>query len=120
MGKSQFRYLSQEDILSLNIPYEQVIDTVEKAMGEFAKGTCQLPVKVHVNTRPVTYINAMPAYVGGEHDITGLKWVAGYPENRKKGLPVSGDRHHCTAFGRISGFTPSGCFSQSQQSALYR
>ena len=38
MGKSQFRYLSQEDILSLNIPYEQVIDTVEKAMGEFAKG----------------------------------------------------------------------------------
>ncbi len=89
MGKSQFRYLSQEDILSLNIPYEQVIDTVEKAMGEFAKGTCQLPVKVHVNTRPVTYINAMPAYVGGKHDITGLKWVAGYPENRKKGLPVT-------------------------------
>lgn len=89
MGKSQFRYLSQEDILSLDIPYEQVIDTVEKAMGEFAKGTCQLPVKVHVNTRPVTYINAMPAYVGGDHDITGMKWVAGYPENRKKGLPVT-------------------------------
>lgn len=89
MGKSQFRYLSQEDILSLEIPYENVIATVEKAMGEFAKGTCQLPVKVHVNTRPVTYINAMPAYVGGDQDITGIKWVAGYPENRKKGLPVT-------------------------------
>lgn len=89
MGKSQFRYLSQEDILSLEISYEKVIATVEKAMGEFAKGTCQLPVKVHVNTRPVTYINAMPAYVGGDQDITGIKWVAGYPENRKKGLPVT-------------------------------
>lgn len=89
MSKSQFRYLSQEDILALEIPYERVIDTVEKAMGEFGKGTCQLPVKVHVNTRPVTYINAMPAYVGGEHDISGMKWVAGYPENRKKGLPVT-------------------------------
>lgn len=89
MGKDQFRYLSQEDILSLNIPYEQVIDTVEQAMGEFGKGTCQLPVKVHVNTRPGTYINAMPAHVGGEHDITGMKWVAGYPGNREKGLPVT-------------------------------
>ena len=89
MQKAEFRYLSQEDIISLNIPYEDVIDATEKVMSEFGKGSCQLPVKIHVNTRPQTYINAMPAYVGGEHDITGLKWVAGYPENRGKGLPVT-------------------------------
>lgn len=89
MKKAQLKYLSQEDILSLGIPYMDVIDAVERVMSEFAKGTCQLPVKIHVNTRPDTYINAMPAYVGGEHDITGLKWVAGYPENRKKGMPVT-------------------------------
>jgi len=89
MKKAQLKYLSQEDILSLKIPYMDVIDAVEKVMSEFAKGTCQLPVKIHVNTRPGTYINAMPAYVGGEHDVTGLKWVAGYPENRKKGMPVT-------------------------------
>ncbi len=89
MHKAEFRYLSQEDILSLNIPYLDVIDAVEKVMSEFGKGNCQLPVKIHVNTRPQTYINAMPAYVGGEHDIAGLKWVAGYPENRQEGLPVT-------------------------------
>ncbi len=89
MNKAQLKFLSQEDILSLDIPYMDVIDAVERVMSEFAKGTCQLPVKIHVNTRPDTYINAMPAYVGGEHDITGLKWVAGYPENRKKGMPVT-------------------------------
>lgn len=89
MKKAQLKYLSQEDILSLGIPYMDVIDAVERVMSEFAKGTCQLPVKIHVNTRPDTYINAMPAYVGGEHDITGLKWVAGYPDNRKKGMPVT-------------------------------
>lgn len=89
MKKAELRYLSQEDILSLNIPYEDVIQAVEKVMGEFAKNTCQLPVKIHVNTRPGTYINAMPAYVGGDLDVTGLKWVAGYPENRQCGLPVT-------------------------------
>lgn len=89
MSKAMFRYLSQEDILSLNIPYIDVINAVEKVMSEFGKGTCQLPVKIHVNSRPGTYINAMPAYIGGEHEAQGLKWVAGYPENRKKGLPVT-------------------------------
>ena len=34
MSKYEFRYLSQEDILSLNIPYEDVIDAVEKVMSE--------------------------------------------------------------------------------------
>lgn len=89
MSKHTFRYLSQEDILSLNIPYEDVIEAVEKVMSEFSRGTCQLPVKIHVNTRPQTYINAMPAYIGGENEASGLKWVAGYPENRGKGLPVT-------------------------------
>ena len=89
MSKAQFRYLSQEDILALDLDYREVIDVVEKGMSEFGRGTCQLPVKIHVNTRPQTYINAMPAYIGGDQDITGMKWVAGYPENRGKGLPVT-------------------------------
>lgn len=89
MKKYEFRYLAQEDILALDIPYTEVIDAVEKGMSEFGKGNYQLPVKVPVNSRPGTYINAMPAYIGGEHDIQGLKWVAGYPENRTKGLPVT-------------------------------
>ena len=89
MGKHEFRYLSQEDILSLNIPYMDVINAVEQVMSEFGKGSCQLPVKIHVNSRPGTYINAMPAYVGGANEAQGLKWVAGYPENRAKGLPVT-------------------------------
>jgi len=89
MSKVEFRYISQEDILALNLDYKEVIDVVEKGMSEFGKDSCQLPVKIHVNTRPQTYINAMPAYIGGDQDITGMKWVAGYPENRGKGLPVT-------------------------------
>ena len=89
MGKVQFRFLSQEDILALQPDYGEIIRVVEDAFSEFSRGDSQNPVKIHVNTRPFTYINAMPAYIGGTHDETGLKWVAGYPENRKKGLPVT-------------------------------
>ena len=89
MKSFDFRYLSQEDILALNIPYTDVIDAVENVMSAFGKGQCQLPVKIHVNTRPATYINAMPAYIGGDKEATGMKWVAGYPENRAKGMPVT-------------------------------
>lgn len=75
--------------MGLNIPYIDVINAVEQVMADFSNGLCQLPVKIHVNTRPGTYINAMPSYVGGVGEATGLKWVAGYPENRAKGIPVT-------------------------------
>ncbi|MGE5676589.1 MAG: ornithine cyclodeaminase family protein [Pseudomonadota bacterium] len=89
MKRTEFRYLSQEDILSLNIPYEDVIEAVRGVMSAHGKGLCQVPPKIHVNTREASFLNAMPGYVNGETEIAGLKWVAGYPENRKKDLPVT-------------------------------
>jgi ornithine cyclodeaminase/alanine dehydrogenase len=89
MEKTEFRYLSQEDILSLNIPYINVIEAVREVMSAHGKGLCQVPPKIHVNTRKSSFLNAMPAYVNGNYEIAGLKWVAGYPANREKGLPVT-------------------------------
>jgi ornithine cyclodeaminase/alanine dehydrogenase len=89
MKKTEFRYLSQEDILSLNIPYEDVIEAVRAIMSAHGKGLCQVPPKIHVNTRDASFLNAMPAYVKEKVEIVGLKWVAGYPKNRKKDLPVT-------------------------------
>lgn len=89
MKKTEFRYLSQEDILSLNISYEAVIEAVREVMSAHGKGLCQVPPKIHVNTRDASFLNAMPAYVKGEKELAGLKWVAGYPENRNKDLPVT-------------------------------
>ena len=88
MKSHQLLFLSQEDILSLKIPYEDIIDATEKVMSAHAKGLCQLPSKIHVNPIPGTYMNAMPAYIG-DQNIAGLKWVTGFPENRKLGYPVT-------------------------------
>lgn len=89
MQAHQLLFLSQEDILSLKIPYESIIDATEKVMSAHARGECQLPSKIHVNPIEGTYMNAMPAYIGGDQNISGLKWVTGFPENRKLGYPVT-------------------------------
>lgn len=89
MNTYRLLFLSQEDIMSLNLPYEEVIDAVEKVMSAHAKGYCQLPSKIHVNPLEGTYLNAMPAFIGGNFNMCGLKWVSGYPSNRNKGLPVT-------------------------------
>ncbi|HOG00527.1 MAG TPA: hypothetical protein PKW29_05390 [Clostridia bacterium] len=89
MQAQRLLFLSQEDIIGLRIPYESVVDTVTAVMSAHAKGLCQVPSKIHINPREGTYMNAMPAYIGGKHESSGLKWVTGYPENRKNGLPVT-------------------------------
>lgn len=82
-------FLSQEDIISMDLSYEDVIGSIEKVMSAHAKGMCQLPPKIHVNPLEGTYLNAMPAYIGGDYHMCGIKWVSGYPSNRQKGLPVT-------------------------------
>jgi ornithine cyclodeaminase/alanine dehydrogenase-like protein (mu-crystallin family) len=82
-----FRYLSQEDILGLRIPYVNVIDTIEKVMVSHAKGMTECPPKPGVFTREKSFLHAMPAYIK-DMDICGIKWVGGYPGNREKLIPA--------------------------------
>ena len=59
MDTYKLLFLSQEDIIGLDLSYEVVIDAVKKVMSAHAKGLCQLPSKIHVNPLEGTYLNAM-------------------------------------------------------------
>ena len=55
-----------------------------------AAGSVQLPPKVAVHPRENAFLHAMPSYLADE-DVAALKWVAGYPQNKNRGLPyISG------------------------------
>ena len=45
-----------------------------------------MPPKPGIHTMPDAFIHAMPAYIPALHSA-GIKWVSGYPENHKRGLP---------------------------------
>lgn len=37
--------------------------------------------------RPEVRINALPAYVGADTSMSGIKWISSFPENINKGIP---------------------------------
>jgi ornithine cyclodeaminase/alanine dehydrogenase-like protein (mu-crystallin family) len=90
MTNPTLRYLSREDVESLAIPMEEVIQAVEGALREKGEGTAEMPPKPGVHPRPDAFIHAMPAFLA-RAAAAGLKWVSGFPQNLERGLPyISG------------------------------
>ena len=86
MEKVEFIYLSQEEILDLDIPMSKIIELVEQGLYEHGHQRVENPPKPGIHSKPDAFIHAMPAYYR-QLGIGGLKWVSGYPTNRKLGLP---------------------------------
>ncbi len=83
-------YLPRQDIEKLNIPMKDVIRAVEKAFREKAEQRTEAPPKPGIHPRKDAFIHAMPAYIPKMRSA-GVKWVSGFPENPKRGLPyISG------------------------------
>jgi ornithine cyclodeaminase/alanine dehydrogenase-like protein (mu-crystallin family) len=83
-------YLSRADVEKLSIPMREVIKTVEEAFREKAEGNAEVPPKPGIHPREDAFIHAMPAFLP-RMGSAGVKWVSGFPENPKRGLPyISG------------------------------
>lgn len=86
----EFLYLSQSDVERLNVPMKEIVGIVEEAFREKAAGRTEVPPKPGVHPKKDAFIHAMPAYLQ-KMNTAGVKWVAGFPENPKRGLPyISG------------------------------
>lgn len=86
MKKVELLYLSQEQIMDLNIGWDEIIRRVELALIEQADKTIENPPKRGVHSRENAFIHEMPVYLK-QMDACGIKWVSGYPDNKDKGLP---------------------------------
>jgi len=90
MAEQKILYLSQSDVASLSVTMKEIIDALEIAFREQGNARVEMPPKPGVHTQPDAFIHAMPAYIPALHSV-GMKWVSGYPDNYKRGLPyISG------------------------------
>ncbi len=79
-------YLSRTDVESVDLGMADIIDALDNMFKEKGEGRVEMPPKPGIHTRPDAFIHAMPAYIPSL-EAAGMKWVSGYPENQKKGLP---------------------------------
>jgi 2,3-diaminopropionate biosynthesis protein SbnB len=89
-SRMEFMYFSQEDVRATELDITKVIGVVEKTLALHDEGKVNLPSKVilDLNERERGRINAMPAHIGGDIEICGMKWIAGFPSNPVRfGIP---------------------------------
>lgn len=90
MVEQKILYLSRADVEAVDLSMKEIIGLLEKAFLEKGNGRVEMPPKPGIHTMPDAFIHAMPAYIPSLRSA-GIKWVSGYPENFKRGLPyISG------------------------------
>lgn len=88
--KNGLLYLSRRDVERAGLPMRGVIDAVARMFALKGRGLVEMPPKPGIHPRPDAFIHAMPAYIPAMK-AAGLKWVSGFPQNMKRGLPyISG------------------------------
>jgi ornithine cyclodeaminase/alanine dehydrogenase len=84
--KTELRFLQRAEVAALLPPVGEQIAIVRDTYLAMARGEVELPPKIGIHPRKDAFIHAMPAYLRTA-DVAAVKWVAGYPENGKRGLP---------------------------------
>jgi ornithine cyclodeaminase/alanine dehydrogenase-like protein (mu-crystallin family) len=88
-------FVSQEDVVAAGgLDMDGTIEVVEEALRLHAKGEAIAPKKSSIlwsddldSDEKLGRIMAMPAYVGGDMGVTGVKWIPSVPDNATRGLP---------------------------------
>jgi len=83
---SELLYLSSADVSSVGLPMTDIVRAVESVFREKGVGRTEMPPKPGIHPVTDSFIHAMPALVPAMK-AAGMKWVSGFPENYKRGLP---------------------------------
>ncbi|MGQ9824440.1 MAG: ornithine cyclodeaminase [Desulfotomaculales bacterium] len=95
MGKHEILYLGQEEVIAAGgLDMAAAIATMEEVFSLYGRGQCILPNKIslrwssdHLTEEKKGRIMALPAYVGGNFHVAGIKWIPSVPANVYRGLP---------------------------------
>jgi 2,3-diaminopropionate biosynthesis protein SbnB len=81
-------YINEQTINATPVKWDEVFDQIELATNTLKAGDFSQPVKPYLRYRNLkNRIIAMPAFLGGSHNVSGIKWIASFPENIHVGIP---------------------------------
>ena len=86
MDRDTVLFLSRKEVETVGLSMAEIIDALDVMFKEKGEGRVEMPPKPGIHTRKDAFIHAMPAYIPSLRSA-GMKWISGYPENPKKGLP---------------------------------
>jgi ornithine cyclodeaminase/alanine dehydrogenase-like protein (mu-crystallin family) len=87
VSQNQLLYLSQADVAAVGLTMAEIIESLELAFREKGEGRVEMPPKPGIHPGGGdNFIHAMPAYIPALRSA-GVKWVSGFPENYRRGLP---------------------------------
>lgn len=80
-------YINERILRDLGIRWDELINTIREATHSLKEKKISQPIKPYLRFNNLTNrIIAMPAYVGGETNSAGIKWIASFPDNIKKSI----------------------------------
>jgi len=81
-------YLNEKNLHEVGIDWGKMVDVIEGAVRCLGKDDFAQPVKPYLRYRDLkNRIIAMPAFIGGDFNIAGIKWIASFPDNIHQGIP---------------------------------
>lgn len=87
------RYLNERTITKLGIDWNRIIAQIEYTVLCMKNGDFSQPIKPYLKFKNTeNRIIAMPAYVGGDINLAGVKWIASFPRN----IDAGKQRADCT------------------------
>lgn len=82
------KYLNEKNLKQIGIDWKKTVDVIDDAVRCLCDGDIAQPVKPYLRYRNLkNRIIAMPAFVGGKFNISGIKWIASFPDNIQKEIP---------------------------------
>lgn len=114
-------YLQDDHIREIGIDWKKLTDIIRDVVAIEDRGDCAHLLKPYLRFRdPGNRIIAMPAYVGGHVDMSGIKWIASFPNNSQKGLPRAHNTLilNNTSTGEPTAFIHSGLLNGLRTAAV--
>lgn len=82
------KYLDATSLLKIGIDWDSLTETVEEAVICLHEDKTVQPIKPYLRFKdPKNRIISMPAYLGNNFDVAGIKWIASFPDNINKNIP---------------------------------